>query len=146
MEIDICPRWILAKLRIQEPSRHHVALLVSARLPRFSCLRFRIQNLFDLFPEPAVCRAILHTLVPVQMGLARKRAQNMLLRGDGKHGHARLGTNRRYQLGSRAKCSRNKSSRYSHTFQRLLFDHELASRAGTRVGFAKATAHILGTG
>jgi len=29
MEIDICPRWVLAKLRIPEPSRHHVALLVS---------------------------------------------------------------------------------------------------------------------
>jgi hypothetical protein len=32
MEIDICPRWILARLRIPEEGQHHVALLVSALL------------------------------------------------------------------------------------------------------------------
>jgi len=32
MEIDICPRWILRKLRISEPSLRHVALLVSTLL------------------------------------------------------------------------------------------------------------------
>ena len=32
MEIDICPRWILARLRIPGQSQHHVALLVSTVL------------------------------------------------------------------------------------------------------------------
>jgi len=32
MEIDICPRWVLAKLRISEQSQHHVALLISTLL------------------------------------------------------------------------------------------------------------------
>ena len=32
MEIDICPRWILARLRIPEHSQHHIALLLSALL------------------------------------------------------------------------------------------------------------------
>jgi hypothetical protein len=32
MEIDFCPRWVLAKLRISGPSQHHVALLVSTLL------------------------------------------------------------------------------------------------------------------
>ena len=32
MEIDIRPRWILARLRIPEHSQHHIALLVSALL------------------------------------------------------------------------------------------------------------------
>jgi len=31
--------------------------------------RRRIQNLLDFFPQPTVCRIILHTLVPIQMGL-----------------------------------------------------------------------------
>lgn len=29
MEIDFCPRWILAKLRISERSQHHIAILLS---------------------------------------------------------------------------------------------------------------------
>jgi len=29
MEIDFCPRWILAKLCVPERSRHHLAILVS---------------------------------------------------------------------------------------------------------------------
>jgi hypothetical protein len=32
MEIDICPRWVLARLGIPERCQHHVALLVSALL------------------------------------------------------------------------------------------------------------------
>ena|ERR1019366_53608 len=32
MDIDICPRWFLARLRISEPIQHHFALLVSALL------------------------------------------------------------------------------------------------------------------
>jgi len=32
MEIDICPRWILARSRIPVQCQHHVALLVSALL------------------------------------------------------------------------------------------------------------------
>jgi hypothetical protein len=32
MEIDICPRWILAKLRIPGQNQHHFALFVSALL------------------------------------------------------------------------------------------------------------------
>jgi hypothetical protein len=32
MEIDICPRWVLARLRIPQQSQHHVALLVSTLL------------------------------------------------------------------------------------------------------------------
>lgn len=29
MEIDFCPRWVLAKLRIPERSQHHFAILLS---------------------------------------------------------------------------------------------------------------------
>lgn len=29
MEIDFCPRWILAKLRVPERSQHHFAILLS---------------------------------------------------------------------------------------------------------------------
>ena len=29
MEIDFCPRWILAKLHVPERSRHHFAILIS---------------------------------------------------------------------------------------------------------------------
>ena len=29
MEIDFCPRWILAKLRVPERSQHHFAILIS---------------------------------------------------------------------------------------------------------------------
>lgn len=32
MEIDICPRWVLAKLRIPPQHQYHVALLVSTLL------------------------------------------------------------------------------------------------------------------
>jgi hypothetical protein len=32
MEIDVCPRWLLAKVRIPGQSQHHVALLVSMLL------------------------------------------------------------------------------------------------------------------
>jgi hypothetical protein len=32
MEIDFCPRWILAKLRIPERSRHHFAVWISTVL------------------------------------------------------------------------------------------------------------------
>ena len=32
MEIDICPRWVLSKFGISEPTQHHVALLVSTLL------------------------------------------------------------------------------------------------------------------
>jgi Protein of unknown function (DUF2752) len=32
MEIDICPRWVLARLRIPGQSQHHVALFVSTLL------------------------------------------------------------------------------------------------------------------
>jgi hypothetical protein len=32
MEIDICPRWVLTRLRISVRSQHHVALLVSTLL------------------------------------------------------------------------------------------------------------------
>src|SRR5260370_27926121 len=70
----------------------------------------------------------------------------MELHGDGTHRRARNGMNRSNQRGSRAKCSRSESSRYLRTFKPLRFDHELASRVGTRVGFAKATALIHGTG
>jgi hypothetical protein len=37
MEIDFCPRWVLTKLRMPEPSQHHVALLVST-LPALALL------------------------------------------------------------------------------------------------------------
>jgi hypothetical protein len=30
MEIDFCPRWVLAKLRVPERSQHHFAILLSA--------------------------------------------------------------------------------------------------------------------
>jgi hypothetical protein len=36
MEIDICPRWILAKLRVAEQSQDHVALFVSTLLALLS--------------------------------------------------------------------------------------------------------------
>jgi hypothetical protein len=42
--------------------------------------------------------------------------------------------------------SRNKSNRYSRTFQPQRFDHELVSRAGTRAGSDKATVRIHGIG
>jgi hypothetical protein len=29
MEIDVCPRWILTKLRVPERSQHHLAILLS---------------------------------------------------------------------------------------------------------------------
>src|ERR1039458_8626155 len=45
-----------------------------------------------------------------------------------------------------AKCSRNKSNRCSRTFQHLRFDHESASRVGTRAESGKAIAHIQGIG
>jgi hypothetical protein len=32
MEIDICPRWVLARLRVPQQTQHHVALLVSTLL------------------------------------------------------------------------------------------------------------------
>lgn len=32
MEIDVCPRWLLAKLRIPEQGRQHVAILISTLL------------------------------------------------------------------------------------------------------------------
>ena len=32
MEINFCPRWILAKLRVPDRSRHHVAILISTLL------------------------------------------------------------------------------------------------------------------
>jgi hypothetical protein len=32
MEINICPRWILAKLRIPEQSQHHAAIFISTLL------------------------------------------------------------------------------------------------------------------
>jgi hypothetical protein len=34
-----------------------------------------ISDLFDLFPEPTVCRIILHTLMPVQMSLETGRLE-----------------------------------------------------------------------
>ena len=37
--------------------------------------RFRSQDLFDFFPQPAICRIILHTLVPVQVGFEPGRLQ-----------------------------------------------------------------------
>jgi len=33
------------------------------------------QDLFDFFPQPAVCRIILHTLVPVQVGFEAGRLE-----------------------------------------------------------------------
>jgi len=50
MEIDICPRWILTKLRVPQQSQHHVALLLStlialvsisimARIPHICLMR-----------------------------------------------------------------------------------------------------------
>lgn len=32
MEIDVCPRWVLARLHVPEQSRHHAALLISTVL------------------------------------------------------------------------------------------------------------------
>jgi len=32
MEIDFCPRWILAKLHVSERNQHHLAILVSTAL------------------------------------------------------------------------------------------------------------------
>jgi len=32
MEIDVCPRWILAKLRVPEQNQHHAAILISTLL------------------------------------------------------------------------------------------------------------------
>jgi hypothetical protein len=32
MEIDFCPRWVLAKLRVPEQSRPHLAILISTLL------------------------------------------------------------------------------------------------------------------
>jgi hypothetical protein len=70
MEIDICPRWVLAKLRIPEPSRHHVAMLVSTflavallplaiRIPHF-CL---MQGVLGIpCPGCGVCHSILAIL------------------------------------------------------------------------------------
>src|SRR5208337_4598930 len=37
-----------------------------ARHPRHAS--FRSRHFFDFFPQPAICRIILHTLVPVQVG------------------------------------------------------------------------------
>ena len=45
-----------------------------------------------------------------------------------------------------AECSRNKSSRYSRTFQHLRFGQQSASRDGMRVRFGGATDRIRGTG
>ena len=56
------------------------------------------------------------------------------------------GSHRASPLGSRAKCSLNKSSRYSRTLQPLRFVHELMSRAGTRARSDEATARISAIG
>jgi hypothetical protein len=60
--------------------------------------------------------------------------------------HVRHGTNRSNRLGLRAKLFRNKSRGCSRTFQHLPFGDGLEFPAGTRVGFAKATARIRDTG
>src|ERR1019366_925554 len=70
----------------------------------------------------------------------------MWLRGDGTHRRARLGTHRSNQLGLRVKCSLKKSSHCLRTFRHPPFDQGLEFPAGTRAGFAKATARIHGTG
>jgi hypothetical protein len=70
MEIDICPRWILTKLRIPEQSQDHVALLVSAwltlallplaiHIPHF-CLMQKVLGI--PCPGCGVCRSILAIL------------------------------------------------------------------------------------
>jgi len=70
MEIDFCPRWILAKLHIPEQSQYHVGLLVSAllillflplaiRIPHF-CLMQRVLGI--PCPGCGVCRSILAIL------------------------------------------------------------------------------------
>jgi hypothetical protein len=61
MEIDICPRWVLARLGIPQQSQHHVALLVSTllalallplaiRIPHF-CLMQRVLGTFDIVSQ-----------------------------------------------------------------------------------------------
>jgi hypothetical protein len=65
---------------------------------------------------------------------------------DSTQRHARHGMPRSNQLGLRARCSHNKSSRCSRAFQHLRFDHELVSLAGMQAGFGKATSLIHGTG
>jgi hypothetical protein len=67
MEIDICPRWVLARLRISESSQHHVALLVSTlltlallplaiRIPHF-CLMQKVLGI--PCPGCGVCHSIM---------------------------------------------------------------------------------------
>ncbi len=77
---------------------------------------------------------------------ARKLVLNMWPRGDGTHKRARNGMHRGNQLGLRANCSRNKSSRYLRIFQQLRFDHESASRVGMQARSGKATAPTRGIG
>jgi hypothetical protein len=70
MEIDFCPRWVLSKLGIPEPSQHHVALLVSAlmalallplaiRIPHF-CLMQKVLGI--PCPGCGVCHSVLAIL------------------------------------------------------------------------------------
>lgn len=67
-------------------------------------------------------------------------------RGDDTLRHTRHGTHRGNQLGSRAKCSRNKFSRCLLIFPHLRFDHALASRVGMQAGSGKTTSRIRGIG
>ncbi len=82
----------------------------------------------------------------MQPSISPEAQPNMWPRGDGTHRRAPNGTHRRNQLGLRAKCSRNKSSRCSLTFQPLRFVHELVFHVGMQVGSGEATARIRGTG
>ena len=70
MEIDFCPRWVLAKLGISESSQHHVALLVSTlltlallplaiRIPHF-CLMQKVLGI--PCPGCGVCHSIMAIL------------------------------------------------------------------------------------
>src|SRR5438105_248349 len=76
----------------------------------------------------------------------RKLAPNIWLPVDGTHRRARNGTLRSNQPGLPANYFHRKSSRCSQAFQPLLYDHEQECPAGTRVGSAKVTALIRGTG
>jgi hypothetical protein len=131
---------------------HHTLLLTAAQrtchsaFPRFS--RSKMDALIMLSVPLAVRRNtwLMLRALAAWLHAARKLVLNTWPRGDGTHRHARHGTRRRSRLGSRAKGSRNKSSRCSRALQPLLFGNGLEFPGGTRVGFAKATALIHGTG
>jgi hypothetical protein len=88
----------------------------------------------------------MHLESVAQRHAAPKLVQNTWPLGDGTQKQFLHGTNQCNPLGLPAKCSSNKSSRCSLAFQHPRFVHRSTFLAGTRLGFAKATARIRDIG